>query len=143
MSEVFWSLWNASGLRLPSAHDGRQYFFSLSEFAAPTILLVGARSTDGAEVPPAPVAAEHGWPAIADERASVNVANVTTLAEQLCAAEYEGYILCDQHMNRVRIFAAFATLECSLIPALRLGELQEQRLSCAYLRHPHSIRAFD
>ena len=32
VGEVFWSLWNASGLRLPAAHDGRQYYFSLSEF---------------------------------------------------------------------------------------------------------------
>lgn len=109
VSDVFWRLWNAQRLRLP-AHDGRQYFFAVSEFARTPVTLVGARLADGSEVSSlSQIAAEHGWPVAADERASVAVDNIVTLVEQLNAAEYEGYVLCDPQFRRVRcwLFVAF------------------------------------
>lgn len=107
VSEVFWAAWKSAALTLPPVTDGRQFFFSLSEFATPSIQLIGARQSNGDEIPPASVAAEFGWPVVVDERARLNATNLPILAEQLCAAEYEGFVACDASFRRVRGWFCF------------------------------------
>jgi hypothetical protein len=146
-AELFWSVWNRLGYRLPGEAEDRGIclMFELVtphnrivvQYPTERIVLLGCRSVEERlgyrEFPPTEFGRRHGWE-------TVRTFPLKTIEDCVAAAgafkgiEAEGFVVCDANFNRVKVksphYVALAFIKDSLSPRgmldiIRKGESDE------------------
>jgi hypothetical protein len=110
IGELFWQTWKNNGYQLP-ADTGRCYIFELTSpytqvvvpYSENNLHLIGARNViTGQEEFPEAIAQEYGWQVVpCFPLTTLN--QVLEAGQQLNPMKQEGFVVCDNQFNRVKI----------------------------------------